>query len=79
MYNDMSVTLGDKRPFYSIGRNCVTRFRTGHLNIEDEDRSGRPPQVTFPDNVVAILSMILDNQRYVLKRQQRSWNYSKNE
>jgi hypothetical protein len=33
---DMSVTLRDKHPSYSIVKNWVARFRTGHLSIEDE-------------------------------------------
>jgi transposase len=48
---DMSVTLGDKRPSYSTVKNSVARFRTGHLSIEDEERSGRPTQVTISEKV----------------------------
>jgi hypothetical protein len=39
-YDDMSVTLGHKRPSYSTVKNWVARFRTGHLSIEDEERFG---------------------------------------
>jgi transposase len=39
IYNDMSVTLGDKHP--STVKNWVARFRTGHLSTEDEECSGR--------------------------------------
>jgi hypothetical protein len=60
-YDDMLVTLGDKRPLYSTVKNWVTRFRTGHLSSEDEERSGRPTQVTIPENVDAIHSMIMDD------------------
>jgi transposase len=47
IYGDMSVTLGDKRPSYSTVKNGVGRFSTGHLSTEDEERSGRPTQVTI--------------------------------
>jgi hypothetical protein len=40
IYDDMSVTLGDKRPSYSMVKNCVVGFRTGHLSTEDEERPG---------------------------------------
>jgi hypothetical protein len=60
-YNDMSVTLGDKRPSYSGVKNWVARFRTRHLSTEDEGPSGRPIQVTIPENVDAIYSMIMDD------------------
>jgi hypothetical protein len=57
---DMSGTLGDKRLSYSKTKNWIATFRTGHLSIEDK-RSGRPTQVTIPENVDAIHSMILDD------------------
>jgi transposase len=60
IYDNMSVTLGDKRPSYSTVRNWVARFRTGHLSTEDEERSGRSTQVTIPENVGAIHSMIME-------------------
>jgi hypothetical protein len=41
IYNDMSVTLGDKCPSYFIVMNWVAGFRTGHLSTEDVERSKR--------------------------------------
>jgi hypothetical protein len=41
-------------------------FRTGHLIIEHE-HSGRPTQVTIPENVDAIHSIILDDRRISAK------------
>jgi transposase len=58
---DMLVTLGDKHPSYSAVKIWVTRFRTGHLSSEDEERSGRPTQVTSPNNAVAYMG--LDDRR----------------
>jgi transposase len=58
IYDDMSVTLGDKCPSYSTVKNWVARFSTGQLSTEDEERSERPTQVTIPENVDAIHSMI---------------------
>jgi hypothetical protein len=59
----MPVTLGDKRSSYSTVKNWVPAFRTGHLSTENEERSGRPTQVTVPENVDSIHSMILDDRR----------------
>jgi hypothetical protein len=59
-YGDISVTLGVKCPFYSTVKNWVVRFRVGHLSTEDHEHSGRPTQVTVPEKVDAIHSMILD-------------------
>jgi hypothetical protein len=55
--HDMSVTFSDKHPCHSIVKNWVAGFRT------DEDPSGKPTQVTMPENVNAIRSMVLDNRR----------------
>jgi transposase len=67
----MSVTVGDKRSSYSTVKNWVARFRIGHLSTEDEECFGRPTQVTIPENVDAIHSMILDNQRISTKKKKR--------
>jgi transposase len=64
----MSVTLCDKRPSYSTVKNWVARFRTGHLSTENEERSGRPTEVTIPKNVYAIHSIILDDRRITAKK-----------
>jgi transposase len=58
-YNDMLVILGDKCPSYSSVKNWVARFRTGHLSTEGEECSGRPTEVTVPENVGVIHSMLL--------------------
>jgi transposase len=64
----MSLTLGGMHPSYSTVKNFVARFRTGHLITEDEERSGKPTQVTVPENVDAIHSMILDDGRIFAKK-----------
>jgi transposase len=61
IYDGMSVTLGDKCPSCSTVKNWVGRVRTGHLSTKDKERSGTPTQVTVPEKVDAIHSMILDN------------------
>jgi hypothetical protein len=61
----MSVSLGNKRPSYSAGKNWVARFRTGHLSTEHEELSGRPTQMTIPENVDVVHSMILDESVHI--------------
>jgi hypothetical protein len=65
-YDDMSVTLGDKRPSYSTVKNVVVRFKRGYLSTEGDRRSGRPTQQTAAGNVDTIDSMILDDGRISL-------------
>jgi transposase len=64
----MSVTLCDKRLSYSTVKNWVVRFRRGHLSTEDEESPGRPTQVTIPENLDAIHSMILDDRKISTKK-----------
>jgi hypothetical protein len=42
----------------------------GHLSTEDEERSERPTQVTIPENVDAIHSIILDDRRISAKKKE---------
>jgi hypothetical protein len=63
----MSVTVGDKCPFYCTVKNWVARFRTGHWSTEDEEHSERPTQATIPEYVDAIHSMVLDDRRVSTK------------
>jgi hypothetical protein len=62
------VTLGDKHPSYFTVKNWVAKFRTGHLSTEGEECSGRPTQGTVPENVDAIHSTILYEQRISAKK-----------
>jgi hypothetical protein len=62
MYDAMLVKLGDKHPSCSTVKNWVAGFTTGHFSTKDEECSERPIQVTIPENVDAIHSVILDNR-----------------
>jgi hypothetical protein len=68
MYNDVWVTLGDKRPSYCTVKSWIAGFRTRQLNAEGEGRSGRRTQVTVPENVDTIYSMIPDEGRILHKQ-----------
>jgi hypothetical protein len=57
----MSVTSGDKYPFYSIVKNWAARFIIVYLSNEKEVHSGKPTQVRIPENVNTIHSMIMDD------------------
>jgi transposase len=46
----MLVTLGDQCPSYPTVKNWVGRFRTGRMSTEVKEHSGRPTQVTVPEN-----------------------------
>jgi hypothetical protein len=46
----------------------VAGFRTGYFGTEDEEHSGRSTQVTIPENMTAIQSMILVDRRVYAKK-----------
>jgi hypothetical protein len=58
--DEMSFTLGDKRPSYYTVKNWIAVMRTEHLKTEDAERSARPPQLTLPENVDASNIEIMD-------------------
>jgi hypothetical protein len=60
-------TLCDKRPFHCTAKNWLARFRTGHLSTEGEC-SGRLSQVTISENLDAVHSMTLEDQRISAKK-----------
>jgi hypothetical protein len=64
IYNDMSITLGDKCHSNSTVKNLYVRLRTGQ-STEDKECFGRPTQVTIPENVDA---MILGDRRISTKK-----------
>jgi hypothetical protein len=68
IYDDISVTLGDKRPSCCTVKNWVAGFRTGNLSTGDEEYSGRPTEVTVPENVDAINFMVLNDRRMSAKK-----------
>jgi hypothetical protein len=64
---DILATLGDKHLFFSTVRNWVSGFRTGYFSTESEEYSGRPTQVTIPENMDVLYSTIPDNRRISFK------------
>jgi hypothetical protein len=54
-------------------QNWISKFRTGHLNTESEECSARPTQRTVPENVAAIHSRIMVDQRISTKKIAEAW------
>jgi hypothetical protein len=50
---------------------CRCRCRTGHLRTEDDERSGRPIEVTIPGDGDAIHSMIPELGNISTEKQRR--------
>ena len=41
----------------------MAKFKRGDYGVEDEARSGRPPEVTTPENIEAVHELILKDRR----------------
>ncbi|GBM18417.1 Putative uncharacterized protein FLJ37770 [Araneus ventricosus] len=54
-----------------VSKKCVfewfKRFRDGKEDVEDEQRSGRPPTSTTPDNIERVRRMLPDDRRLSLR------------
>jgi hypothetical protein len=52
---------------YLTVKNWVPQFKTGYFSTEDEDHPGRALLVTVLENVDAVHSMILTDQRILAR------------
>ncbi|GBL97454.1 Putative uncharacterized protein FLJ37770 [Araneus ventricosus] len=55
----------------AVSKKCVfewfKRFRDGKEDVKDEQRSGRPPTSTTPDNIERVRRMLPDDRRLSLR------------
>jgi histone-lysine N-methyltransferase SETMAR len=63
IHTEMSQTLGENSPSYSTVKFWVARFKTGHFNVEDEPRSGRPTTASDAATSQAVHDLILEDRR----------------
>lgn len=67
VHEEMLKILKDECPSYSTVKTWVARFRTGHFDVADEPRSGRPTSATTEDKVDAVHDLILEDRRISAK------------
>ena len=63
IHGEMKNVLKDDCPSYSTVKMWVSRFRTGHFEVTDEPRSGRPSSATTEEKADAVHVMILEDRR----------------
>jgi hypothetical protein len=68
IYENMSVTLGDKRPSYSTDKKLVARFRTGHVSTESKNVLGYQLKCQFQKIWMLFIPQSWTNEDYLLKR-----------
>ncbi|XP_029653290.2 protein GVQW3-like [Octopus sinensis] len=62
IHGEMKKVLKERCPSYSTVKIWVSRFRTGHFEVTDEPRSGRPTSVTTEDKADIVHFMILKDR-----------------
>lgn len=67
VHEEMLEVLKDNCPSYSTVKTWVSRFRTGHFEVTDEARSGRPISATDAGNIDAVHDLILQDRRISAK------------
>lgn len=68
IHSAMKAIMGDKCPSYSTVQHWVRRFRTGHFDVEDEPRSGRPVEATTEGKAEVVHDLVLADRRISAKR-----------
>lgn len=56
----------DSAPSEATIRKWFAKFRTGHMSIEDDERSGRPKEVVTAENVKKVHKIILNDRKVKL-------------
>ena len=59
----LQVALGDEAPSQSVVYEWFTRFRSGALSLDDNDREGRPNSANAPTAVAATRRCLDEDRR----------------
>lgn len=57
-HNEMRSTIGDECPSQATIFRWFSKFKSGHLDLEDDPREGRPKTATDERNVAAVQALI---------------------
>lgn len=67
VHEELVTTLGEDAPSYSMVKKWYAEFAHGRTSTEDAARSGRPADVTTPEMVDKVLSLILSDRRLTIR------------
>src|SRR6476619_5411601 len=63
IHEDMTATLGEDAPSYSMVKKWAAEFKRGRQSLEDDPRPGRSVTVSTRETIDKIHDMILGDQR----------------
>lgn len=67
IHEHMQHTLGDRAPSKSTVKKWVRNFKCGHMSTETSPRSGRPKEVTIPEFINSVHTMIINDRRITIQ------------
>jgi len=62
IHNRMTVVYSEYAPSYATVKRWASEFRQGRISLEDEPRSGRPPEAVCEENCRAVENTVLQNR-----------------
>lgn len=73
---DLQSALGVQAPSQAMVYKYIQRFRSGHYDLDDEEREGRPPSVIVPETVDAVKTLMDEDRRITVREIQQTLRIS---
>lgn len=70
-HQTLQEVFGDPCPSYATVKNWFAEFRRGRESLQDEHRSGRPPEAVTVENINAVRSLIQADRRVTYEQIQQ--------
>ncbi|CAF3770829.1 unnamed protein product [Rotaria sordida] len=78
IHNELRIVFGDEAPSLTTVQTWSKWFREGRVEVEDEERPGRPITKTTSKNIRQVCDLINDDPKSVKKSSNAAWVASGN-
>ena len=73
---DLQSALGTQAPSRAMVYKYIQRFKSGHFDLDDDDREGRPPSVVIPEKIDAVKALMDEDRRIAVREIQQTLQMS---
>ena len=73
---DLQSALGTQAPSRAMVYKYIQRFKSGHFDLDDDDREGRPPSVVIPEKIDAVKALMDEDRRITVREIQQTLQMS---